>query len=239
MKTSETCAEVFAALAVAQGAYEKPKRSGKNGRKVGNVEQKVSTEADIREAIADAFKANGLALIQGFDEERERMVTRIAHKSGEWVETYYPFAVDAGGGKNDAQAIGSGATYARRYGLIGATGIRLHDAEDFDDGKEAAPQHTTPRQQRQPDRGVEQQSQHSEAQQWTEATLAKVKTGDFSYLSGLERSGHYSKLKTEHQGEWKRLDMAVKARREELNGMQGPASNGKMSPPEHLNGEAA
>jgi len=59
------------------------------------------------------------------------LATRIMHKSGQWLENYFP--LDAMPDKNGAvtpQAWGSASSYARRYGLQAALGITTGDVDD-------------------------------------------------------------------------------------------------------------
>ena len=54
------------------------------------------------------------------------MVTRIAHASGEWMETDYPVTSDP----KNPQKQASANTYARRHALFGAVGIAPADDDD-------------------------------------------------------------------------------------------------------------
>jgi len=61
------------------------------------------------------------------------MFTRLLHKSGEWVETFVPYAVQDA---TNPQKHGSAQTYAKRYGLTNLLNI-VTDNDD-DDGNDAS-----------------------------------------------------------------------------------------------------
>lgn len=109
----ENSAELYSALIEAQ------KQIGVAGKNADNPFHK-SKYADI-EAVIDACKAqlaeNGLTVMQmsRFPDGVERLVTRIVHVSGQYIEDDgIPLLV----AKNDMQAYGSASTYARRYGIM-------------------------------------------------------------------------------------------------------------------------
>ena len=129
MRTSETTAAVFAALAAAQAALKPASKDSKNPAF-------KSTYADLTshvESIRPAFAARQLAVVQELTSTAEGMVevvTRICHASGEWLE-FGPFGVPVG--KRDGQSYGSASSYARRYALSAAVGT----VADDDDGNAA------------------------------------------------------------------------------------------------------
>lgn len=89
----------------------------------------------IREACLPALNKHGIAVLQPIVqiEGRNYVKTLLLHESGESMEclTEIIFAK-----QNDAQAQGSGITYARRYGLQSLVNIGAED----DDGNEASQQ---------------------------------------------------------------------------------------------------
>lgn len=93
--------------------------------------------ADVLEAVSGPLAANGLAIIQttrvdgGF-----RLVTTLAHMSGEWIEGEMPLPGEDG----DAKSLGSWLTYLRRYSVCAICGVA---AEDDDDGEQARPRERT------------------------------------------------------------------------------------------------
>lgn len=136
MRTSETIADLAAALAKAQGAFAAIPRD----REVtvalrtggGSYTFKYATFSAILDAVRPSLAANGLAVMQaiGNDTAGALVTTRIMHASGQWIESDTPVFVNGAG----SQAFGSGVTYAKRYGLA----AMLNVAPDEDDDGNAA-----------------------------------------------------------------------------------------------------
>ena len=87
-----------------------------------------SSYADLTsviKAIKEPFSANGLSYTQfpTSDETSVGVVTRLMHKSGEWIEHSYMLPLV----KRDPQSAGSAITYARRYALQSIAGIPTAD----------------------------------------------------------------------------------------------------------------
>ena len=76
------------------------------------------------------LSSNGLSVRQWIDYDGTRLVTRLAHSSGQWEIGYWPLSVV----KKDPQGVMSSATYARRGALASILGIFQTD----DDGNEAS-----------------------------------------------------------------------------------------------------
>ena len=72
----------------------------------------------------------GIAWAQGVNGSENGTVveTLIMHKSGQWFKTVTPVRI--GSGDNAAQALGSGISYAKRYGLTAALGVVTEDDDD-------------------------------------------------------------------------------------------------------------
>ena len=70
---------------------------------------------------------HNLALIQVVLPDPDRLVTRIIHSSGEYIEDG---GVNLIYNKNNSQSMGSGITYARRYGLCSLLGIAGQQDDD-------------------------------------------------------------------------------------------------------------
>jgi hypothetical protein len=91
-----------------------------------------SRYADL-ESVIDALKAPfaecGLSYFQSVSEDGQRLITTIAHESGEAISGSVPLII----GKQDMQGVGSAITYARRYGLAALAGVSQTD----DDGNAA------------------------------------------------------------------------------------------------------
>jgi hypothetical protein len=89
----------------------------------------------VVDAVADSLQKNGLALIQmvqlvGVD-NKPVLVSRLAHESGEYIESEYPLITKD---NSDPQKLGAAITYARRYSMMAMLGIAPED----DDGNTAS-----------------------------------------------------------------------------------------------------
>jgi hypothetical protein len=130
VKTSDSIANIAAALALAQGAM--------TGAAKGKINPHFKSKYADLESVVDAIKKpltdNGIAFVQFLctnEKDELGVETMLMHSSGEWIrgDPYYiPVA------KHDAQGFGSAATYCRRYSLMAACGIAPED----DDGNAAA-----------------------------------------------------------------------------------------------------
>jgi hypothetical protein len=145
MTTSEQINEIAGALAKAQGEMEGAAKSAANPF----FKSKYADLASVRDACMPALTKHGLSVVQfprttyiGTPEIIEvasrsgetrmvvkaitvvSMVTRLLHTSGQWMEddgfsTMLPTA--------DPQAVGSAATYLRRYTLSSSTSVAPED----------------------------------------------------------------------------------------------------------------
>ena len=100
---------------------------------------KYSTiNACLKKAKA-ALTSHNFCVIQMFYTEPDRLVTRIVHASGEFIEDggVPLYCVD----KNNPQKLMAAGTYARRNGLCALLGIA---GSDDDDGQSATPSHELP-----------------------------------------------------------------------------------------------
>ena len=91
---------------------------------------------DCLKVSRKALAPHGLALTQmvSTDAEGDKLVTRIVHVSGEYIQDDgTPLLCD---NKSNPQKMGSAITYARRYGLCSILGIV---GEEDDDGQAATP----------------------------------------------------------------------------------------------------
>ena len=127
---SPSCAQVCAALAIAQGAMKTPKRT-KEATIKGNgysYTYKYAPLEEIVDAVKEALAANGLARHQYLVTRGSQPVMRtiIWHASGEWLASDYPIHPT----KEGPQGFASGVTYARRYGLSLALGLAPEDDDD-------------------------------------------------------------------------------------------------------------
>lgn len=127
MRQSDTITELATALAKAQGQIEDATKAGYNPA----YKSKYADLSAVRAAIRDPLALNDLVAVQlprTLDGAVE-VETMILHKSGEFIAETLRMPVH----KWDAHGIGSGITYARRYGLMSMLGI----AADDDDGNSA------------------------------------------------------------------------------------------------------
>jgi hypothetical protein len=129
MKTSPTITKIASALLKAQGAMGTAIKDAKNPF----FKSKYADLNSIREACMPSLQANGITLLQPTItiDGKNYVETILIHESGEWMscETEILF-----GKKDDAQAQGSGITYARRYGMQSF----LNVGADDDDGNTAS-----------------------------------------------------------------------------------------------------
>jgi hypothetical protein len=129
MTQTENIADLSAALVKAQGEIEGASKSATNP----HLKSRYADLSAVWDACRGPLTKNGLAIVQmpRYFENEMRLVTRIVHSSGQWLEDDgFPLLL----GKQDMQGLGSATTYARRYGLMAAVGIAPED----DDGNAAS-----------------------------------------------------------------------------------------------------
>jgi hypothetical protein len=92
-----------------------------------HFKSKYADLAGVREATLPVLNKHGFAVVQTtvFQDGVLLLKTELAHKSGEWRESFYPIA------PGTPQQQGSALTYARRYSWSAITGIA---SEEDDDG---------------------------------------------------------------------------------------------------------
>ena len=128
--------QLFTALAKAQGQFQAVSKNQDNPF----FKSRYLTLAGLMEVLRKPFADNGLCLIQSPTTTKEGnstfviVKTIIAHTSGETIENELSLPITTGQRISDAQAIGSGITYARRYALQSLVGI---SADEDDDGNSA------------------------------------------------------------------------------------------------------
>ena len=115
------------ALLRAQGDMGNISTDGENDY----LSNKYATLGNVQGAVIPIFNRWGFVVLQcgGADEFGKYMKTELIHISGKTFESKI-YLVTA---KNDMQSIGSAITYARRYGLLAFSGIKVLD----DDANEA------------------------------------------------------------------------------------------------------
>lgn len=104
-----------------------------------HLKSKYADLGAVLDACQTALHSNGFAIMQpcGKDEFGAFVDTVLAHESGETLTSRVYLVV----GKNDMQGVGSAITYARRYGLLGMTGLAPED----DDGEATKAPKNAPR----------------------------------------------------------------------------------------------
>jgi hypothetical protein len=125
MQTSESINELVKALAKTQGELDKASKNANNPFH----KSKYAKLEDVWDACREPLSANGLCVIQapsiGVGSEVV-LTTRLAHTSGQWVETQLSIKPQS----NNAQGVGSAITYAKRYSLAAIVGIADGDDDD-------------------------------------------------------------------------------------------------------------
>ena len=100
---------------------------------------KYATLPACLETARSTLAQHNLGVVQITLTEPDKLVTRIVHSSGEYLEDGgVPLLCE---NKNNPQKMGSAITYARRYGLCSLLGIC---GEEDDDGQRATPQKELP-----------------------------------------------------------------------------------------------
>jgi hypothetical protein len=140
---SEEINEIALALAKAQGAMDAAEKSANNP----HLRSKYADLASVIDATRPALAANGLAVAQIISEQV--LVTILAHESGQWLRSYYPFSPVDQKGINPNQAMGSAISYARRFSYESLVCGARSDDDDGQGGnkpqKEQTPQPEPPK----------------------------------------------------------------------------------------------
>jgi len=131
MNTSEQIDQIATALAGAQAKMSNATFNKKNPH-FGN---RYADLAAIRDATVPALSANGLAITQFTSVGDAYMLlhTRLAHKSGQWIESIYPLPVIL----DKPQAMGSALTYAKRYSWASLCGVSAEEDDDANAAQDA------------------------------------------------------------------------------------------------------
>lgn len=123
MRTSESIADLAAALSKAQGKFgpiikKKKAELGKGGQ------YSYADMAAVCEEIIPILSECGIAVLQGSDKETPHFLQTRLCCGDQWIETDTQMFEGRNGG---SQGYGSGMTYARRYGLLAAVGAAPED----------------------------------------------------------------------------------------------------------------
>jgi hypothetical protein len=123
---------IAAALLNAQTQMSNPKKDNENPF----YRNKYADLNSVREAVIPPLNANGIVVLQPMTvvDGKNYIKTVFLHESGETMESLTEIIYSK---QNDAQAQGSGITYARRYGL---QSLACVGADDDDGNKASNPQ---------------------------------------------------------------------------------------------------
>ena len=129
IEQSEQLGELFEALAKAQAGMANAERTAENA----HTRSEYTTLGAALDAVRPALAAEGLSITQWpvMEAERVCVVTRLGHRSGQWMQSIASAPLDQQ--RNRVQAVGSTITYLRRYALMAVCGIAPED----DDGHAA------------------------------------------------------------------------------------------------------
>lgn len=125
--TNGSQAELFAALAVAQGAFPPITRDRtvrvktKDG---GSYTFAYAPLDSVMEKVRPVLAANGLAITQTF--RGYELVTSLIHASGGSLDSVLPMERQGG----SWQEFGSAITYARRYAIVAILGLASEEDDD-------------------------------------------------------------------------------------------------------------
>ncbi len=138
METSQTITKISAALLKAQTGMGNAVKDSSNPF----FKSKYADLNSVREACIPLLNANGISAIQPMvnKDGKNFINTILLHESGEWLSSLTEIVYSK---QNDAQAQGSGITYARRYGLQSFVNIGAED----DDGNKASQPVAQPKEQ--------------------------------------------------------------------------------------------
>jgi hypothetical protein len=129
MIKSDKIEAVGSALLHLQGAIEPVRKDAQNPF----LKNRYASLEAVWETARPALQAAGLAVVQIPEDggpDAVRITTLLIHAaSGQYIGGTLTVPVAAEKGKSGAQVVGSGVSYARRYGLLALLGI-THDDDD-------------------------------------------------------------------------------------------------------------
>ena len=128
IRTSDQIDEISAAIAKAQAELENVERGGTNPHFRSRYAQLGAVLDEVRPKFAKYEVAILQHAVNG-DGSNVGVITRLAHSSGQWIESSLYVAPS----RFDAQGAGSVISYLRRYALMAIAGI----GPDDDDGEAA------------------------------------------------------------------------------------------------------
>jgi hypothetical protein len=131
MNTSENIADLATALALAQAEMKNATLNKVNP----HYKNKYADLAAVRAATLPALNKHGLSILQTtqITDAGLVLVTRLAHKSGQWMDSTYPLPLAA----DKPQIMGSALTYARRYAWSSLCAVFADDDDDAEGASKA------------------------------------------------------------------------------------------------------
>lgn len=126
---TDDLADLFTALAKAQGSMKEARQSSKNPFFKSNY----ADLSAVVEASRPSLASNGLSIIHYVRTYggKRFLFTRLGHSSGQYMDSWIPIEPP----KEDPQSLGSYFTYLKRYTYSGISGVVA--AGDDDDGEKA------------------------------------------------------------------------------------------------------
>ena len=216
--------DAIAALAKAQQEMKTPVKDANNPHYRNGY---ASLKSCIK-AIKPALNDNGFALLQsaGKDEQGHYIQTTFEHTSGGLFTSKFYMEPE----KKGMQGLGSAATYAKRYGLLGLAGIEPDEDAD-DDGNAADEKPAAPKpkpQQKKPDPEAahdaavreEQNTAPTTPQQLKEIIDNKIKLASARWQIKKIQQDHnkdFQVIKEHDENISKELAAYLKTRWEQLN----------------------
>lgn len=121
--------QIATALVKAQSEMVTPKKANTNPF----FKNKYAGLNEVLDAVVSVLNTNGIVVLQPMVhlDGKNFVKTVLLHESGESLESFTEIIYNK---QNDAQAQGSGITYARRYGLQSFVSVGAED----DDGQKAS-----------------------------------------------------------------------------------------------------
>jgi len=173
MKTSESIANIAAALVGFQSEVANPEKKGINP----HFKSKYAELDDIINTIRPTLEKHGLAFIQNpvQADGQVGVYTVLIHKSGEYIQ-FDPVMIPLQ--KATPHQVGAALTYAKRYSLGSALGLATEEDKDGNDVGVPDQQKKTPQRKQQP-------PSNNQAQQTTKQQ-AKAKTPEDRRKQGIE-----------------------------------------------------
>lgn len=186
--------EAIAALALAQSQMKTPHKDATNP----HFRNRYASLKSCIKAIKPALNDNGFALIQaaGKDEQGHYIQTTFEHTSGGLFTSKFYMEPE----KKGMQGLGSAATYAKRYGLLGLAGIEPdEDADDDGNAADEPPAAPKPKPQpKKPDPEAEHDAAVREEQNRAPTTPQQLKEMMENKIKAATETWHLKALTKEH-----------------------------------------